>query len=105
VYVKTLRDDDLAGANTVKCRGFGPLKLTFVRSVASEYHFDAGVCQFGSAESGSLSFLDRFRYALEHKFNYWRKVVGENAGCGALLLDLLAAPANSLALHAVWKGA
>jgi serine/threonine protein kinase len=52
-------------------------------------------------ESRFFVILDRLSVTLERKFNYWRKVVGENAGywlpcCGYCC-------ANSLALHAVWK--
>jgi serine/threonine protein kinase len=52
-------------------------------------------------ESRFFVILDRLSVTLDRKFNYWRKVVGENAGywlpcCGYCC-------ANSYALHAVWK--
>ena len=102
VYVlKTLRDD-LAEDEYIKGVVDLAIEADFL-SVLSHPNIISmrALANSDPHESRFFVILDRLSVTLERKFNYWRKVVGENAGywlpcCGYCC-------ANSLALHAVWK--
>jgi serine/threonine protein kinase len=102
VYVlKTLRDD-LAEDEHIKGVVDLAIEADFL-SVLSHPNIISmrALANSDPHESRFFVILDRLSVTLERKFNYWRKVVGENAGywlpcCGYCC-------ANSLALHAVWK--
>jgi serine/threonine protein kinase len=99
--IKTLRDD-LAEDEHVKGVVDLAIEADFL-SVLSHPNIISmrAIANSDPHESRFFVILDRLSVTLEKKFNYWRKVVGENAGywlpcCGYCC-------SNSLALHGVWK--